>query len=129
MFVHIPIVPFFAPPLFVAPGDYTAISSQPVTFSSAPDQICIPISISNDGVVEETESFAVTLVTEDPAVLIILQFASVTIIDSSGTYTYWIFVVCNDTMIEQCQHPSTVISSIRSLPQRWWLDSHSLHML
>ena len=48
--------------------------------------MCIPISISDDGVVEETESFAVTLVTEDPAVLIMLPFATVTIIDSSGTY-------------------------------------------
>jgi len=48
--------------------------------------MCIPISISDDEVVEETELFAVTLVTEDPAVLIMLPFASVTIIDSSGTY-------------------------------------------
>ena len=78
--------------LYTAPEDYTAISSQPVTFSSAPDQMCIPISISDDEVVEETESFAVTLVTEDPAVLIIQPFASVTIIDSTGKCTclFWL---------------------------------------
>ena len=80
------LVPFLAPPLYTAPDDYTAISSQPVTFSSAPDQMCITIGISDDGVVEETESFVVTLVTEDPAVHIVLPFASVTITDSTGTY-------------------------------------------
>jgi len=47
--------------------------------------MCITISISDDGVVEETESFAVILVTEDPAVSIMLPFTSVTITDSSGT--------------------------------------------
>ena len=63
-----------------------------MTFSSAPDQICITISISDDGVVEETESFAVTLVSQDPAILIMLPFASVTIIDSTGKYV----PVCSD---------------------------------
>ena len=79
-------VPFFSHPLYSAPADYTAIRSEPVTFSSAPDQMCITINISDDGVVEETESFVVSLISEDPAVLIMLPFATVTIIDSSGTY-------------------------------------------
>ena len=79
-------VPFFSHPLYSAPADYTAIRSEPVTFSSAPDQMCITINISDDGWVEETESFVVTLVTEDPAVHIVLPFASVTITDSTGTY-------------------------------------------
>ena len=52
--------------------------------------MCIPISISNDGVVEETESFAVTLVSEDPAVVVMLPFSSVTINDSSGKYLYFL---------------------------------------
>lgn len=77
-------VPFFSPPLYSAPEDYTAISFEPVTFSSASDQMCILINISDDGLVEETESFVVSLVTEDPAVLIMLPFASVTIMDSTG---------------------------------------------
>jgi len=57
-----------------------------VTFSSAPDQICIPISITNDEVVEETESFAVTLVSEDPAIGLTLPNASVIIVDGSSKY-------------------------------------------
>ena len=77
--------------LCVAPDDYTAISSQPVTFSNAPDQTCIPINISNDGVVEETESFAVTLVSEDPAVQLTLPNTSGIIIDSSSKYTQSVF--------------------------------------
>jgi len=59
-----------------------------VTFSSAPDQICIPSSISNDGVVEETESFAVTLVSGDPAVQLTLPNVNVTIADSTGKYLF-----------------------------------------
>jgi len=81
-------VPFLPPQLNIAPDDYTAISSQPVTFSSAPDQICISISISDDEVVEETESFALTLDSLDPAIPIMLPFASVTIIDSTGKYLF-----------------------------------------
>ena len=78
----------FAVPFNIDPDDYTAISSQPVTFSSGPDQICIPISISNDGVVEETESFTVTLVSGDPAVQVTLPNANVTIADSTGKYLF-----------------------------------------
>jgi len=81
------------PLLYTAPDDYTAISSLPVTFSSAPDQMCITISISDDGVVEETESFAVTLVSEDPSVVLMLPFSSVTINDSSGKYLYFLVIM------------------------------------
>ena len=42
---------------------------------------------------EETESFVVTLVTEDPAVLIMLPFASVTIMDSTGKYLFVLDVI------------------------------------
>jgi len=75
-----------APPPFIAPGDYTAISSRPVTFSSAPSQMCIPVSISNDNVVEVTEFFTVTLETTDRAVQFTQQSADVTIMDSTGKY-------------------------------------------
>jgi len=47
--------------------------------------MCIPISISNDNVVEATESFAVTLDSTDRAVGLISPFSpNVTIIDSTG---------------------------------------------
>ena len=76
------------PPLCTAPDDYTAISSQPVTFSSAPDQMCSPVSISSDTVVEATESFAVILESTDPVVQVTQQFASVIIIDSEPSSKY-----------------------------------------
>ena len=80
------IYPFLAPPLYVASGDYTAISSEPVTFTSAPDTMCVSVSISNDNVVEAAELFAVTLGSADPAVVIAQPFSSVTIIDSTGKH-------------------------------------------
>ena len=81
------LLSLLAVPFYVAPNDYTAVSSQPVTFSSGPDQMCIPISISDDEVVEETESFAVTLVSGDPVVQLTLSNASVIIIDRSSKCT------------------------------------------
>ena len=87
------IYPFLAPPLYVASGDYTAISSEPVTFTSAPDQMCISVSISNDNVVEAAELFAVILGSADPAVVIAQPFSSVTINDSSGKH---LLSVCLD---------------------------------
>jgi len=73
----------------VAPGDYTAISPpQPVTFSSSPSQICIPVSISNDNVVEATEFFTATLEAADPTdqFQFTQQSAEVSIIDSTSKY-------------------------------------------
>jgi len=73
--------------LFVAPGDYTAISPpQSVTFSSAPNMMCFPIFILNDNVVEVTEFFTVTLETTDRAVQFTQQSANVTIMDSTGRH-------------------------------------------
>ena len=85
------LVPFLSP-LYVASDDYTN-TSQPVTFSSAPSQMCIPIDITNDAVIEETESFAVTLVSDDPAVQLTTQIATVTILDDDCKYTIFLFVL------------------------------------
>ena len=64
-----------------------------MTFSGSPDQICIPISISDDEVVEETESFTVTVDSEDPAVQLTLQNASVIIVDRSSKYAQSVYFV------------------------------------
>jgi len=64
-----------------------------VTFSSSPDQICIPISISDDEVVEETESFTVTVDSEDPAVQLTLPNASVIIVDRSSKYAQSVYCI------------------------------------
>ena len=85
----------FHPTIIVAPGDYTAITSQPVTFISSPSQMCIPFSISNDNVVEATESFAVTLDSTDRAVGLIPPFSpNVTIIDSTGKHLQSVCYCC-----------------------------------
>ena len=72
--------------MYTAPGDYTVVTPQHLTFSSAPDQMCITVSISNDGAVEPTESFIVTLSSTDPAVQLMSPTASVTIFDSTSKY-------------------------------------------
>ena len=80
-------MPSLAVPLYVAPGDYTAISPpQNVTFSSAPSQMCVPVSISIDNVVEAEEFFTVILESTDRAVQFTLPITSVTISDSTSTY-------------------------------------------
>ena len=76
-------MPSHAVPLHVAPDDYTEISSQPVTFSSAPSQMCVSVSISIDDVTEENEFFTVELGSTDRAVQFTLQSAIVTIMDGT----------------------------------------------
>ena len=73
-FLHIPFL--------VAPNDYTAVTSQPVTFSSAPSQMCVSITIFNDFMIEPNELFTVLLDSTDPAVQLTMAFANVTILDS-----------------------------------------------
>ena len=68
--------------LRVAPNDYTAIISQPVTFSSAPSQMCVSITIINDLMIEPNEIFTLLLESTDPAVQPMSVSASVTILDS-----------------------------------------------
>ena len=66
----------------VASSDYTAISSQPVTFSSAPSQTCVSIAIINDRMVEPNERFSVVLESTDAAVQLTSPTATITILDS-----------------------------------------------
>ena len=66
----------------VVPDDYTPVDSQPVTFNSAPSQMCISITIFSDFIIEPNELFTVTLESTDPAVQLTLSSASVTILDS-----------------------------------------------
>ena len=69
-------------PLRAAPNDYTAVISQLVTFSSAPSQMCVSITIINDFMIEPNEVFTLLLETTDPAVQLMSTSASVTILDS-----------------------------------------------
>ena len=68
--------------LHVVPGDYIPVDSQPVTFSSAPSQMCISITILGDFIIEPNELFTVMLESTDPAVQLTMPTASITILDS-----------------------------------------------
>lgn len=48
--------------------------------------MCTPISISSDGVVEDTESFIVSVISEDPAVELTQPLSSVIINDSTSKF-------------------------------------------
>ena len=68
--------------LHVASDDYTPVDSQPVTFNSAPSQMCVSITILSDFIIEPNELFTVMLESTDPAVQLTLPTASITILDS-----------------------------------------------
>ena len=86
--------------MYIAPGDYTAVSPQHLTFTSAPSQMCITVNISEDGVVEPTESFTVTLSSSDPAVQQSLPSStSVTINDSTSKYLFRLYVMGHSIIV------------------------------
>lgn len=69
-----------------------------VIFDDTSDTQCVSIALANDDLVENEESFSVSLGSANPAVLIgSPSTAIVTIEDSSGVYRqlYWIFVLAN----------------------------------
>ena len=88
--------------LRVAPNDYTAIISQPVIFSSAPSQMCVSITIINDFMIEPNEVFTLLLESTDPAVQLILAFASVTILDSCKSEHYYNIGTCVAPCFQHC---------------------------
>ena len=55
-----------------------------LTFTSAPSQECVNISISNDAVVEQQETFGVRLSTTDQSVNLTQDEATVIINDDTG---------------------------------------------
>ncbi len=58
----------------------------PLVFTETPSVECLQIEIVDDGLVEDSEEFEVSVTTNDPAVDIDgVAPATVTIIDTSGT--------------------------------------------
>ena len=76
MFYH------FLPP---APSDYTTVSMD-LTFNASSTTHTVPISILGDTVVEGTESFTVSLVSADSAVILNPSTTTVTIEDDDGKF-------------------------------------------
>ena len=66
--------------------DFTPISV-PLVFTTSPDMICADINITDDNIVEDMmEQFTVRLSQSDPAILLIIDTANVTIIDEDGWF-------------------------------------------
>ena len=69
-----------------APQDYTASSFQVIFFpdSSISRSLCVNISISSDGNLEDTEEFFIHINSSDSSVLITQPNVCVEIVDSNG---------------------------------------------
>ena len=69
-----------------APQDYTASSFQVIFFpdSSIRRNLCVNISISSDGNLEDTEEFFIYINSSDSSVFITQPNVSVEIVDSNG---------------------------------------------
>ena len=72
-------------------SDYTAVSSPltfPATTSSDDVMQCINVSITDDSVFEESETFTVTVTTANPRVTLGNNDTTVTITDNEGQCSY-----------------------------------------
>ena len=70
-------------------SDYTAVSSLltfPATTSTGDVMRCINVSITDDSVFEESETFTVTVTTTSPRVTLGNNDTTVTITDNEGQY-------------------------------------------
>jgi len=79
--------------LLSAGEDYTP-TTEILMFTSAPGQVYVNISISNDAVVEQQEMFRVRLSTTDQSVNLTQDEATVIINDNTGRVTQginWLF--------------------------------------
>ena len=65
-----------------------------MTFSSAPSQMCVSITIIDDLTIEPNEQFTVMLESTDPAVQLIFSSATITILDSGEHFEYMIGISC-----------------------------------
>ena len=72
------------------PGDYTEVSVQ-LSFQPGESEMCTAISITNDAILEDSETFSVQINTTDQAVILNPSSATVTILDNdseSGSISY-----------------------------------------
>jgi len=72
--------------LLSAGEDYTP-TTEILTFTSAPSRVYVNITISNDAVVEQQETFSVRLSTTDQSVSLTQDEATVIVNDNSGRVT------------------------------------------
>ena len=65
------------------PGDYTEVSVQ-LSFQPGESEMCTAISITNDAILEDSETFSVQLNTTDQAVILNPSSSTVTILDNDS---------------------------------------------
>ena len=73
------------------PGDYTEVISRQLSFQPGTTQLCAPINITDDAILEDSETFSVQLNTTDQAVILDPISSTITILDSdseSGSISY-----------------------------------------
>ena len=68
-----------------APSDYDSLVNTPSTFQPGDTRVCVSVTINDDTMLEETESFTVTLTTQDSRVNLQRTTATITILDTDGT--------------------------------------------
>ena len=73
--------------------DFNEVASQEVTFNSGDTTKVVGISIFDDGVVEASENFTVTLESSHPRVVLNRRVATVVITDGDGTGFWYFFVL------------------------------------
>ena len=69
--------------LFTAPLDYTAVTTE-LTFNSERSRECVSIRLVNDSLLEPTEEFEVSLTSDEEQVILNLERAVVSILDTDG---------------------------------------------
>ena len=77
----------FPPTPLTAPGDYTAITDQEITFAPNEFTMTVTVTIGDDNIVEVNEMFFGRLTTTDPLVQVTEGEATITILDEvDSTY-------------------------------------------
>ena len=78
-------------PGIAGPGDYTEVVSRQLSFQPGESEQCTAINVTDDVILEDSETFSVQLNTTDQAVLFNFSSATVTILDNdseSGSISY-----------------------------------------
>ena len=70
-----------------APGDYSAATSQSVTFRPSDTLLNVTVPINDDSVYELDELFTAVLTTTNPGVVLFDDTATATITDDDGRFT------------------------------------------
>ena len=76
-------------------GDYTSLSME-LTFNNVTTSRMVTVAISNDSVIENEETFTLSLTENDDAVDVMPQSATVTITDQTSKYIH-----CHINRIEE----------------------------